>query len=238
MEGTPVKEAKYTSVIIDTVNQLQNDLFIDLLDKKGKADFDDWKDFGVEILQLFHYIKNTIKADIVLVLGVEGTGKTVGGKYLDPDQTVWMNCDQKPLTFLGARKAYNKERKNYSEPKTYEKVKDALLKINQKKANDRLVIFVLGHVEVFKGEGPSGTAAQRQRLKVLGKMATKLNIEGAVSHCYYTKVIQTGKTPEEKFRLIHQNDGFNTARSPEGYWEGDTIPNNYQLILDKILSDR
>lgn len=35
------RERKYTSVILDTVNQLQNDLYLELLKKQGKADFDD-----------------------------------------------------------------------------------------------------------------------------------------------------------------------------------------------------
>lgn len=224
---------KYEVVIIDTINQLQNDLYIDLLDKKNRgANFDEWRDFGVEILSLFRKIK-TLPADIILVLGAEGTGKTVGGKTLNPETTMWLNCDKKPLTFLGARKLYNKDAKNYTEPSTYKEVEDKLEFAHENKKSDRLIVFVIGHTEVYKA-----IDGNRERLKILGKMATKHNLEGAVSHCYYTFVDSNEKDESKRYKLTTKNSGYNTARSPEGYWESMMIPNDYQLIIDKINSDR
>lgn len=229
-----MSDKKYDVVIIDTINQLQNDLYIQLLDNKNRgANFDEWRDFGVEILSLFRKIKS-LPADIVLVLGAEGSGKTVGGKFLDPKSTMWLNCDKKPLTFFGARKVYNKENKNYTEPSTYKEVEDKLDFANENKKSDRLTVFVIGHTEIYKAIGSDN----RERLKVLGKMATKHNLEGAVSHCYYTFVDPNEKDETKRYKLITKNTGHNTARSPEGYWDAMHIPNNYQMIMDKINSDK
>jgi hypothetical protein len=225
----------YRSVIIDTINQIQNDLYIELLKNKGKATFDDWKDFGVEILDLYKFIKSLPNTVPVQVLGYEGTGKTVGGSFLDPSETVWLNADKKPLTFFGARQKYptDNSKKNYKLVTGYDDVKTQLLAISGK-SKEPLIVFILGHLEDYKSEG----SIIRQRLKVLGKQATKQNIEGALSHTYYTYIDPLlDQMNPERYKLTTVNSGTNTARSPQGYWDSSTIPNNYQLIVDKILAD-
>lgn len=179
-------------------------------------------------------------AVVVLVLGTEGSGKTVGGKYLNPEETVWLNADKKPLSFMGARKMYNLNNNNYREPSTYEDVKKYVNGVNAKRKHERLVFFMLAHVDVYRAPGEN---TMKERMRTLGKMATKFNIEGAVVHCYYTKVNPNAATVEERYRLTTQNSGFNTARSPEGYWvkEDGTpeydIQNNYHLIVEKLIED-
>lgn len=103
------------------------------------------------------------------------------------------------------------------------------------KRKGTLIVFVLGHLEDFKGEG----GETRQRLKVLGKMATKLGIEGLnVSHTYYTKInASLDHNDPKRYQLTVANSGLNTARSPQGYWKTFTIENNYQTIVDRILED-
>ena len=123
-------------------------------------------------------------------------------------------------------------KKNYKVVSGYDEVKSQLKGINSK-SKGHLIVFILGHVEDYKSLG-----VDKQRLKVLGKMATKHNIEGSVSHTYYTNIDVTKPLLDPtRYRLSTTNSGFNTARSPQGYWETEFIPNDYQLIIDKILSD-
>lgn len=228
------QEGIYRTVVIDTINQIQNDLYVELLKNKGKATHDDWKDFGIEILDLYNFIKSLPNTVPVAILGSEGSGKTVGGSFLNPDTNVWLNADKKPLTFFGARGKYPEDnsKKNYKIVTGYDQVKSSIQAIHNK-ALKPLIIFILGHTEGFKQAG-----IERERLKVLGKMATKHNIEGALSHTYYTYIDPAlPATDRNRYKLSTVNSGFNTARSPEGYWAEQYIPNNYQLIVDRILED-
>ena len=225
--------SKYRTVIVDTVNQLMNDQHVALMEAKNRgATYDEWRDFGVDVLDLYHFIKSLSNTVPIQVLGYEGTGKTVGGSYLNPEETYWLNIDKKPLTFVGARKSYNIELKNYAVPTGYKQVKDAIAAIHGK-SKQPLIVFILGHVEDYKAKGD----IIRQRLKLLGKLATKYNIEGALSHTYYTHVDEDLKHTDPnryQLRTVSVND---TARSPMGMWETEFIPNNFQLIVDKVVAD-
>lgn len=231
-------EGKYRSVVIDTINSLQNNLYNKLLKDKGKAAYDDWKDFGVEIFELYRQLKVLEDAVLVQVLGYEGTGKTVGVSGLNPDETCILNADQKPLSFFGGRGQYpiDNSKKNYKEVTTYEATLAAVRAIHDKRKGT-FFIFVLGHIEDFKSA--DNASQTRQRLKILGKQATKLGIEGLnFTHTYYTKIDPTMSMDDaNRYKLVTSNSGFNTARSPQGYWEGSEIPNNYQLIVNRTLED-
>lgn len=232
---TTKEEPKYRSIIIDTLNQLMNDHHTKLMkDKERGATYDEWRDFGVELLDMYDWIKSLPNVIPIQVLGYEATGKTVGGSYLNPDETVWLNVDKKPLTFANARKMYpvDNSRKNYALVTGYDDIKNRIKQIGTK-SKDPLIVFMLGHIEDYKAKDNK----TRQRLKVLGKMATKYNIEGALSHTYYTDVDETKKWNDPsryRLRTVSQND---TARSPMGMWDSEFIPNNYQLIVNKILAD-
>lgn len=227
----------YTAVVIDTVNALQNDAYVEHMKEKGNPKFDEWRDYGAEILDLYLFLRN-MNCDVVQILGREGTGKTVGVRTLDPDETLYLNADNKPLTFPKASKMYNSEKKNLHVPKDYERVKSLISTVITNKlspkANGRLVVFVLAHTEDFKS-----SSGDRERLRVLGKMATKLNIEGGVVHSYYTWVDPDMSKPDvERYRLLTRNTGYNTGRTPMEMWSEDKIPNDFQLILSKIYENR
>lgn len=225
--------SKFRTVVIDTINQAQNDLYIKLLkDKKRGATFDDWRDFGVEILDLYAFIKSLPNTIPIQILGYEATGKTVGGRFLNPEETAWLNVDKKPLTFVGGRKMYSREKKNYDEPSSYADIEKALTEIH-KASKKPLVVFILGHIEDYKNKDNE----MRQRLKILGKMANKHNIEGALSHCYYTHVDDTLKLTDPMRYQLRTIANKDTARSPMGMWESEVIPNNLQLIVDKVVAD-
>lgn len=217
-------------IVIDTANQIQDNEYLKT-SEDTKAKLDDWKDYGVDILHLQNHLKNEAYragGELIDILGREGTGKTVGCRTLDPDTTVILNTDRKPLSFPGAKKNYILG-KNYFIPKTYSEVREFVTAAADMaiKKKDPLYIFSLWHLEDYKDN-----EVTRQRKKVLGRMATKFNINGQVVHTYYTKVKSTASGNE--YILQTQNDGFNTARSPMGMWDKKEIPNDYKMIIDKI----
>lgn len=223
---------KFDCVVLDTINEIQNQLYVKLLKQKGKATYDEWKDYGVEILHLLHFIKQS-GAIPVFILGYEGTGKTMGARTLDASKTLYLNSDLKPITFKN--KSGYKRGVNYAEPKTYDDVKK-FIKLAQQTRDEGdppLVVFIMGHIETYRGPDDE----MRERLKVLGKMATRLNLEGAVVHTYYTDVDRDEQEPDLIWGLTTQNSGYNTARSPEGYFEEFRIPNDLSVILNKIQED-
>ncbi len=228
---------RFRSIVVDGLNQLQVDQFFSAI---KKPDFDDWMDFGKEMMQTLNVAKNLDPEDIipVLVLGKEGTGKTISMSFLDPNETYYINADKKAISWAGWKAKYKKgklsEGGNYiSDIQSYTDIRDLIeIIFNDYKKEGPLVVFFLGQIEDYKSVGSSVA----QRFKVLGKVATKHNIEGSVIHTYYTK-IDTGKlsTDKSRYRFLTQNTGWNTGRSPMDYWETEDIPNNLQLIVDKIL---
>lgn len=230
-------EGKYRTIIIDTINALQNNLYNNLLQAKGKAGYDDWKDFGVEIFDLYRKLKTLPDVTLVQVLGYEGVGKTFGASYLNPEETVIFNCDQKPLSFFGGRMKYpvDNSKKNYKEYTTYDEVYTGAKAVNERRKGS-MIIYILGHIVDYKS---GDNQIMRQRLKVLGKQATNLGLEGLnFVHTYYARIDPNlPMTDGNRYRLVTVNSGFNTARSPQGYWKDAEIANNYQLINDRILED-
>lgn len=208
-----------------------------------KGTHDQWKDYGIEVYQFYNWIKSLEDTVLVQILGNEGSGKTVGGKHLDPNTNVWINADNKPLSFFGAKKMYRQElsqeeiaqglRKNLATPYDYEQAKATIRALHAKRKGV-FIVFVMGHIENYNL--PAGGVGQR--LKVLGKQATKLGIEGLNTvHTYYTKIDPIFQPNDpQRYKLETFNSGYNTVRSPEGYWEGE-IENNLQLIVNRILED-
>lgn len=225
----------YRSCVVDTINAPQNTL-LRISNRNKSTSLNEWRDFGWEILDLFDNIKKLDDTVLILVLGLEGSGKTVGGKYLNPTENAWINADNKPLSFFGARNMYppDNSKKNYSTADDYDTILK-VIKAMHSKRKGTFIVYITGHIEMYKGSGDM----IYERLKVLGRQATKLGIESLNAFStYYTKVIAgLAATNPERYRLTTATTGFNTARTPEGYWTEAEIPNNYQLITDKVLED-
>ena len=229
------------SVIVDTLNAIQNLEYMRTLKKKGKAAFDDWTDYGVDI---YLFIQELIGLgfEIVLVLGKEGAGKSYGIKGLTPGEYVWFNTDHKNPTF--SRDVRHKQlygNKNEPGPlmrlsESYNEIISACAAIKKGVSSPDFslqlaknpVAFLLGHTEEYK----SSEGEIKTRLKVLGKLATKMQLEGLVEHCYMAEMrIENGK-PRGYLRT--QNSGNDTARSPEGMFSDLFIPSDFSLILNGI----
>ena len=71
-------------------------------------------------------------ANIVMVLGKSGTGKSTSIKGLDPKTTVIINTLKKRLPFKGSGSLYNKENKNLFQKETYTEIVSLLTSISDK----------------------------------------------------------------------------------------------------------
>lgn len=234
---------KIKTVVVDTLNAIQNNQYMGMLNRSTMVTRDKWRDFGVDIYAFMIDNLQRLGFEVVLILGYEGSGKSYGLKYLEPGTNIWYNADKKNPTFkdiihgdekFNARKVYGTKVKPTPYmvlPETYAEITAHLDSIDKQGlfAEDK-VAFLVGHVEDYKSEGGD----MRQRLKTLGSLASKMNIEGSVENCMYTKVTVVGD--KVSYKLDTQNSGSNTARSLEGAFPSRYIDNNYQEIYDAIVN--
>lgn len=231
---------KIQTIVVDTLNQIQNNQYMAMLDEKKMVTRDKWKDFGVDIYMFMERLKD-LGFEVVLVLGKEGTGKSYGIRYLEPGTNIWFNADKKNPTFKSIsfgedhykpREIYGTKReptKFMPIPRTYSEI---IAYVNEIKKGGMLadapVAFLVGHLEEYKA--PEGEI--KERLKTLGALATNMNIEGGVEYCLYSTVIANGDKVEYKFDTM--NSGYNSARASEDAFESRYIDNNFHKIYEAI----
>lgn len=80
-------------------------------------------------------------ANIIVLAGESGTGKSTSIRNLDPKETFIINTLGKRLPFKSSTKIYNKENKNYLHTDNYATLKAALENINEKAAHIKTVIL-------------------------------------------------------------------------------------------------
>ena len=218
---------KIKSICIDTLTGIQNEEY--MRDRK-KPGFDKFFDYGQNIYTFISDLQR-LGFTLVLVLGEPGTGKSTGMRTLEPGTNIWYNADNKNPVWIGGNQEYGKKNAPKAPyhviPTSYKDIIDHIeggLKAGMFE-EDRYAI-ITGHIENYK----SGYE-NMQRLKVLGNMATKMQLEGKLESVLYSKIDKEGTNV--KYLLETQNNGFNTARSPQGLFE-PTIENDYKFILDKL----
>lgn len=160
-------------------------------------------------------------------------GKSTGVKNLKSKTNIWYNADKKNPVWKGGREEYGKKNNPTAPyhvlPNFYEDIITHIKSGMEKGMFEKNVVaFITGHTEVYK----SGLET-RVRLKTLGKLANKMQIESKLETVLYAKVEKDLTTGENSYILHTQNDGLNTARSPEGMFEG-VIKNDYNFILECI----
>lgn len=226
---------KFRSIVIDTVNGIQQSQYMRL---SKKADFDQWLDFGKDIYNTLAHGKQLNPRDVypILILGKEGTGKTISISYLNSEETYYVNADRKPMSFPGWRKKYIpgkiSEGGNYNDTiEEYDDLQALISTVYDNRKEGPFFVFFLAHVEDYK----TVNGAVGQKMKTLGKVASKHGVEGAVVHSYYTD-IDTNKPLNDstRYRLRTANSGYDTARTPLSYWNEIYIPNNAQRIIDRV----
>lgn len=80
-------------------------------------------------------------ANIVMILGASGTGKSTSIKSLNPEETVIINLLKKKLPFKGSSSIYNAEKKNMFNIDTYDKIIAYLKGIDEKMPNVKTIVL-------------------------------------------------------------------------------------------------
>lgn len=223
-------ERKVKTIIIDSITGMLDIQYIKQITTRGKPNYDKWMNWGAELLEVYHKITSEFEWEIVQIIGKEGTGKTRSIKYLDPETTVIFDFDSKPFSFTmpdGKRPEvyYNKENKNRYKPKSMEQLKSYLEAIHSKGHTPR--VFILGHVDTYKDKSDMIS----ERLRIIGAMGNKHNLEGSTVTCLYTEIRNQHDDDFNRYTFLTKNTGFNTARSIEGMFPR-YIPNDYLLVND------
>ena len=222
-------EQKIRTVCIDTLTGIQNEMY---MTSKKKPGHDQWADFGNGIWTLISDLQER-GFGIILILGEPGTGKSTGMRHLPANTNIWFNADNKNPVWEGGKAEYGKKsapRLPYHVvPKTYGEVIAHLDQVQQRGMFEEEKFAILtGHLEDYK----SGVFTKK-RLKVLGKLATKMQLEGRLETVLYSEVRKEGDKTE--YLLATENDGTNTARSPMNLFE-PIIENDYNFVIEKLMS--
>lgn len=220
---------KVRSICVDTLTAIQSDEY--MADRK-KPGHDAWKDYGQSIYTFMRDIQD-LGFEIILVLGEPGTGKSSGMRTLSHNTNVWYNADKKNPVWEGGKSEYGTKHTPrmpfHVIPTTYKEILDHIkIGIEKGMFEDQRYAFITAHTETYKVGNDT-----KERLKVLGKMATKMQLEGKMETVLYSRVEMDSGKPT--FLLETQNNGFNTARSPMNLFEGK-IDNDYNVIIEKLIS--
>lgn len=215
------------TITVDTLTAIQTNQW---MEEKRKPGHDQWMDYGQKIYEFMHDLQE-LGFEIALILGEPGTGKSSGMRTLPSGTNIWYNTDEKNPVWEGGKAEYGKKNaptKFHVIPKSYAEIIAHIKAVMNVGGFEKdKYAFVLGHTEVYKKGNDN-----MERLKTLGKVATKMQIEGKMETVLYSRVEMESGKPE--YILETQNNGFNTARSHQNMFEGK-IPNDYGLIVEKLL---
>ena len=68
----------------------------------------------------------------IVVMGESGSGKTTAMRTLNPEETYYIDCDGKGLSWKGWRNQYNAEKKNYYRTTVQDTIQKLMQNINDK----------------------------------------------------------------------------------------------------------
>ncbi|MCF0114418.1 MAG: AAA family ATPase, partial [Erysipelotrichaceae bacterium] len=80
-------------------------------------------------------------ANVILIMGKSGTGKSTSIKTLNPDETVIINPLGKMLPFRGSNKLYNAEKKNSFQVSDWQQIINYLNSINTNVPNVKNIVL-------------------------------------------------------------------------------------------------
>lgn len=224
-----MSETKVRTICVDTLTGIQNEEYMTSL---KKPNHDKWKDWGQGVWALNSALQD-LGFETILILGDPGTGKSSGMRSLPHNTNIWFNADNKNPVWTGGKEEYGKKHNPrmpyHLIPKTYQDILDHVAQgIEKGMFEEERFAILTGHTEEYKKGNET-----HYRLKTLGNMTTKMQLEGKYETVLHAKAVQdSGNT---RFILETQNDGFNTARSPMGLFE-PTIDNDYNFIIEKLLT--
>lgn len=80
-------------------------------------------------------------ANIVLILGTSGSGKSTSTRNLCSDETFFINVLDKPLPFRGYKKKYNEDKKNYYATDDHSKIISYIRAVNERRPEIKNIII-------------------------------------------------------------------------------------------------
>lgn len=169
---------------------------------------------------------------VIMILGEPGVGKSTGMRNLPSKTNIWFNADNKNPVWKGGKAEYGTKSAPIMPyhviPKSYSEIINHIDEVqNRGMFEDEKYAILTGHTEDYK----TGNGEIKRRLKVLGNLATKMQLEGKLETVLYANVIKDAEGISYVFET--QNDGFNTARSPQDAFE-PIIPNDYQFVIETL----
>lgn len=78
---------------------------------------------------------------VICIAGESGSGKTTAMRNLNPEETVYIDCDKKGLSWKGWREQYNKDAKNYIKTDFPSTVQKILARIHQEQPQIHYVVI-------------------------------------------------------------------------------------------------
>ena len=78
---------------------------------------------------------------VICVMGESGSGKTTAMRTLPPEETIYIDCDKKGLSWKGWREEYNLENKNYLASDDSNKIMKMLIKVSEQRREIKYVII-------------------------------------------------------------------------------------------------
>lgn len=78
---------------------------------------------------------------VICIAGESGSGKTTSMENLNPDETYYIDCDKKGLSWKGWRKQYNSEKKNYFATDFPNDVEKIIKGINDKRPEIKYIVI-------------------------------------------------------------------------------------------------
>lgn len=224
-----MSEVKIRTVTIDTLTGIQNELWMTASKKPGH---DQWMDMGKDIWQLISDLQDR-GFNIVLILGEPGTGKSTGMRHLPSKTNIWFNADNKDPVWVGGKTEYGTKRAPIMPfhliPKSYSEIIKHIDAVEARGMfEEERYAILTGHTEDYKSGYDN-----KKRLKILGKIGTKMQLEGKLETVLYSEVKKEGG--ETQYLLTTENDGMNTARSPMELFE-PVIENDYNFVINKLLT--
>ncbi len=78
---------------------------------------------------------------VICVAGESGSGKTASMRNLNPDETLYIDCDKKGLNWKKWREQYNKEKGNYCKNSNPTAIQELLNRVDKEKPEIKYVVI-------------------------------------------------------------------------------------------------
>ena len=78
---------------------------------------------------------------VICIAGESGSGKTTSMEKLNPEETYYIDCDKKGLSWKGWKNQYNKEKKNYYVTDFPSDVEKIIKAINEKRPEIKYIVI-------------------------------------------------------------------------------------------------